>query len=131
MLQRIFSALPVLLFSTALVAQAPPSTPKPTTAAEAPKNDTSYIDEKGTAHITRVVPVPEALRPEAQKSLSRAEPDQGPPEPLELRRKRTDEYTAHAREEWLKICPVDIKDQVIEGVPVHVVAPQKMPLSSA
>src|SRR3954466_776235 len=121
MLQRIFSVLLVLPFSSAIVAQTPPSTATPTTATEAPKSDTSYIDEKGTAHITRVVPVPESLSPEAQKSLSRAEPDQGPSEPLELRRKRTDEYTAHAREEWLKICPADIKDQEIEGVPVHVV----------
>ena len=131
MLEKIFSALLVLPFSIALVAQAPPSTLSPTTAAEAPKSDTSYIDEKGTAHITRVVPVPEDLSPEAKKSLSRAEPDQGPPEPLEVRRKRTDENTAHAREEWLKICPADIKDQVIEGVPVHVVTPQNMPMSSA
>src|SRR5438309_8956193 len=103
MLEKIFSALLVVPFSAALLAQAPPSTPKPTTAADAPKSDTSYIDEKGTAHITRIVPIPEDLSPEAQKSLSRAEPDQGPPEPLEVRRKRTDEYTAHAREEWLKI----------------------------
>ncbi len=38
---------------------------KPTTAAEAPTRDTSYIDEKGTAHVTRVVPVPEDLSPQA------------------------------------------------------------------
>src|SRR3954468_5783763 len=109
MLQRIFSVLLVLPFSSAIVAQTPPSTAKPTTAAEAPRTDTSYIDEKGTAHITRVVPIPDGLSPEAQKSLSRAEPDQGPTEPLEERRKRTDAYTAGAKEEWLKICPADIK----------------------
>src|SRR5215469_11915793 len=111
MLAKIFSALLVLPVSAALAQQpAPnaPSAPKPTTAAEAPTRDSSYIDEKGAAHITRVVPVPEALSPEAQKSLSRADPDQGPPQSLEERRKMTDDYTARAKDEWLKICPVDI-----------------------
>jgi epsilon-lactone hydrolase len=128
MLARIFSALLVMPVCAALAQQ---PAPKPTTAAEAPKRDTSYIDEKGTAHITRVVPVPDALSPEAQKSLSRAEPDQVPPQSLEERRKMTDAYTARAREEWLKICPADIKEQEIEGVPTHVVTPQNMPMSSA
>ena len=105
--------------------------PKPTTAADAPIRDTSYIDEKGTARVTRIVPVPESLSSEAQKSLGRAEPDQGPPEPLELRRKRTDEYTARARVAWEKICPVTIKDQNIDGVPVHVVTPENMPAANA
>jgi len=127
MLAKIFSAL---LFVPVAAALAQQPAPKPTTAAEAPTRDTSYIDEKGTAHITRVVPVPDNLSPEAQKSLSRAEPDQGPPQPLEERRKMTDAYTARAKEEWLKICPVDIKEQEIEGVPTHVVTPQNMPMSS-
>jgi acetyl esterase/lipase len=133
MLAKILSAILVLPVCAALGQQPvpnAPSAPKPTTAAEAPSRDTSYIDEKGTAHVTRVVPVPETLSPEAQKSLGRAEPDQGPPQPLEERRKMTDEYTARAKDEWLKICPAEIKDQVIEGVPVRVVTPHNMPMSS-
>jgi epsilon-lactone hydrolase len=127
MVAKLFSVVLVVPVCAALAQQ---PAPKPTTAAEAPTHDTSYIDEKGTAHVTRVVPVPGNLSPEAQKSLSRAEPDQGPPQPLEERRKMTDAYTARAKEEWLKICPVDIKDQEIEGVPTHVVTPQNMPMSS-
>jgi acetyl esterase/lipase len=113
-------------------AQQPAGKPelKPTTAAEAPTRDTSYIDEKGTAHVTRVVPVPEDLSEQARQVVGHPEPDQGPPQPLEDRRKRTDEYTARAREEWSKICPVTITDQAIEGVPVHVVTPENMPFSS-
>jgi acetyl esterase/lipase len=131
MLPKICPAL-FLLASAFIAAQQPADKPplKPTTAAEAPARDTSFIDEKGTAHVTRVVPVPEALSPEAQKVLSRAEPDQAPPQSLEERRKRTDEYTARAKEEWLKICPATITDQVVDGVPVHVVTPQNMPMSS-
>ncbi len=106
---------------------APQPAPKPTTAAEAPSRDTSYIDADGTAHVTRVVPVPEDLSPEAQKSLRRADPDQGPPQSLADRRKSTDAYTARAREEWTKICPVTIEDRSIGGVPVHVVTPPDIP----
>ncbi|KAA6461227.1 alpha/beta hydrolase [Acidobacteria bacterium AB60] len=110
----------VLLTSFPLAAQ---EAAKPTTAAEAPTRDTSYIDADGTAHVTRVVPVPEDLSPAAQKSLRHAEPDQGPPQSLAERRKSTDAYTARAREEWVKICPVTIEDRTIGGVPVHVVTP--------
>src|ERR1700741_1212721 len=97
---KAFPAFLLLLVSSLFAAQEPTGAPalKPTTAAEAPARDTSYIDEKGTAHVTRVVPVPEDLSPEARKSLSRPDPDQGPPEPLEERRKRTDAYTARAKD---------------------------------
>jgi epsilon-lactone hydrolase len=101
--------------------------PKPTTSADAPTRDTSYIDENGTAHVTRVVPVPQTISPEAQKSLSRREPDAGPPEPLAQRRAHTDAYTAGARVVWTKICPNTLVDETMAGVPVHVVTPANMP----
>jgi epsilon-lactone hydrolase len=108
-------------------AQGAQSTPKSTTAAEAPKRDTSYIDAQGTAHVTRVIPVPEDLSPEARRSLSRPEPDQGPPQSLAERRRGTDAYTARARVEWSKICPNTLTNQTMAGVPVHVVVPEGMP----
>lgn len=112
--------------ATALAAQQQ-TTPKPTTAADAPTRDTSYIDEHGTAHVTRVVPVPDDLSPEAKASLSRREPDQGPTQSLAERRKMTDAYTASARVQWTKICPNTLTDQTMAGVPVHVVVPDGMP----
>ncbi|PWT70435.1 MAG: alpha/beta hydrolase, partial [Proteobacteria bacterium] len=123
-----FSAAALLLaVMPALLAQEKPAPPKPTTAAEAPTRDTSYIDENGTAHVTRVVPVPEDLSPQAKASLSRREPDQGPPQSLAQRRKMTDAYTAGAKVEWTKICPNTLTDTTIAGVPVHVVVPEGMP----
>lgn len=116
-------AVPVLLLSQQ-------SLPKATTAADAPNRDTSYIDSNGTAHVTRVVPVPQTISPEAQKSLSRQEPDQGPPQPLEQRRKMTDAYTASARGEWTKICPNTIDEQKMAGVPVRIVTPEGMPAAN-
>ena len=117
----------VLTAATALSAQQNPAAPGPTTAAEAPTRDTSYIDENGAAHVTRVVPVPESLSIQSQHFLRRREPDQGPPEPLAERRKRTDEYTAHARQEWTQICPNTIVEDKIAGVPVRIVTPEDIP----
>jgi monoterpene epsilon-lactone hydrolase len=117
-----------LFVPTLLCAQQ--SSPKPTTAAEAPKRDTSYIDANGTAHVTRVVPVPKTVSAEAQKSLSRQEPDAGPPQSLEERRKMTDAYTASARVEWTKICPNTIVEEKMAAVPVRVVTPEGMPESN-
>jgi len=118
-----------LLFvaATALGAQQNAAPLAPTTAAEAPVRDTSYIDENGTAHVTRVVPVPEALSIQSQHFLRRREPDQGPPEPLAERRKHTDEYTAHARQEWTQECPNTIVEEKMAGVPVRVVTPEGLP----
>ncbi|MGA9587494.1 MAG: alpha/beta hydrolase fold domain-containing protein, partial [Terracidiphilus sp.] len=115
----------LILSSSLLVAQQ--TAPQPTTAADAPNRDTSSIDANGTAHVTRVVPVPQTISPEAQKSISRAEPDQGPPQPLDARRKMTDAYTARARVEWTKLCPNTIVEDKMAGVPVRIVTPEGMP----
>lgn len=126
------SAAAFLLVSAfSLAAQQPAATPQPTTAAEEPTRDTSYIDAQGTAHITRVIPVPQTVSPQAQLAIGHAEPDQGPPQSLEERRKHTDEYTARARVAWTRLCPNTIVDQTIAGVPVHIVTPEGMPAANA
>jgi acetyl esterase/lipase len=109
-----------LLASAALLGAQQPT---PTTASAAPTRDTSYIDENGAAHITRLVPVPEDISPEAQKALSRHVPDTAHPEPLAQRRARMVENAARASDAWRKICPVNIADSEIAGVPVHLVTP--------
>ncbi len=80
--------------------------------------------------MTRVVPVPQDLSPQAQLVLGRAEPDQGPPQSLEDRRKMTDAYTARARVAWTRICPNTLVDETMAGVPVHIVTPDNMPESN-
>ncbi len=115
-------ALSVLLVSAALAAQQP----SPTTAAQAPNRDTSYIDAQGTAHVTRVVPVPETISPEARESISRPVPDEAPPESLAERRARNDAADAAARVAWSKICPNQIVDDKIAGIPVRIVTPPEI-----
>ena len=99
----------------------------PTAADQAPSRDTSYIEADGTVHVTRVVPVPKTVSPEAQRRLSRQEPDQGPPQSLADRRKGTDAYTARARVEWSKLCPNQLVEEKMAGVPVRIVTPEGMP----
>jgi acetyl esterase/lipase len=74
-----------------------------------------------------VIPVPQTISPEAQKAISRQEPDQGPQQSLEVRRKMTDAYTARARVEWTKICPNTIVEDKMAGVPVRLVTPENLP----
>ncbi len=122
-----FAPLLLLLVSAAVQAQQPAAAPSPTTAAQAPTTDTSYIDAQGTAHVTRVVPVPKTISAEAQRRLSRPVPDQGPPQSLAERRKSTDAYTARAREEWSRLCPNQLVEEKMAGVPVRIVTPEGLP----
>ena len=57
------TALPLALFLAAqtLSTQQTPSA-QATTAADAAQRDTSFIDANGTAHVTRIVPVPASLQ---------------------------------------------------------------------
>jgi acetyl esterase/lipase len=115
----VISALFAMLLASAIV-----EAQQPTTADQAPTRDTSYIDAQGTAHVTRVVPVPKTISTEAQRRLSRSEPDQGPPQSLADRRKGTDAYTARARVEWSHLCPNQLVEEKIAGVPVRIVTPE-------
>jgi acetyl esterase/lipase len=116
----------ILMMSAALAAQQP----APTTAAEAATRDTSYIDAQGTAHVTRVVPVPETISPEAREWISRAVPDEAPPESLAERRARNQASDEAARAAWSKICPNQITEDKIAGIPVRIVTPPEMPAAN-
>jgi epsilon-lactone hydrolase len=111
-----------------MAAQTP--TPSSTTAADAPNRDTSYIDEQGTVHATRVVPLPATISPEAQKMLAVQVPDEAPPESLAERRAHMERSTAGARVAWSQICAVKIVEDKVAGIPVHIVTPDPMPDSN-
>src|ERR1035438_4996175 len=66
-------------------------------------------------------------QPEAKWPPGGTEPDQGPPEPLSLRRTRTDEYTAKAKAAWSLLCPNQLVEDKIAGVPVRIVTPEGLP----
>ncbi len=53
---------------------------------DSPQTDSSRIGSDGTAYVTRVVPVPKTISPEAQKVLARVVTDAAAPQTLEQRR---------------------------------------------
>lgn len=125
---RTISCSAVLLFAcafAALGAQQPPQ--QPTTAADAASRDTSFIDSAGAAHVTRVVPLPETISPEARAMLAKPMPDAAAHETLAERRERTDAWQARARAAWNAVCPNRTIESMIAGVPVHVVTPMLVP----
>ena len=127
MFPRTAAPLAVLFAAVTLTSSIWAQQPAPTTAATAPNSDTSYIDADGTAHVTRVVPLPDTISPEGKATLAKPMPDQGPPEPLAARRARTDTNSANARVAWTKICPNQIVETTMAGVPVRVVTPDGLP----
>ncbi len=112
-----FLAAFVLLLPFAVPAQ------QATTAAQAPNRDTSYIDANGTAHITRVVPLPQSLSPQAKASLAHRVSDANNPQTLEDRRHGTDVWQERAGAASRAVYPVNIASGKIAGVPVRIVTP--------
>ncbi len=92
-----------------------------------PDKDTSFIDENGTAHVTRVVPVPKTVSDAAQAFLARRIPGNGTPATLAQRRAGTDKWQAGAGEQFRKIYGTKVEEQTFAGVPVRVITPSDLP----
>jgi monoterpene epsilon-lactone hydrolase len=123
MMQRISMIAVVLVVAAGCYpcgAQQKPATP-------VPQSDSSYIDAEGTAHITRVVPVPTTISPEARQFLARRVPDTPGHRSLAERRKGTDTWQAHAGDVSRSMYPVHLAEQTIAGVPVRIVTPLVTP----
>src|ERR1035438_2383695 len=91
------------------------------------QTDSSRIDPDGTAYVTRVVPVPTTISPEAQKVLARVVSEADVPQTLEQRRTGTDKWQAGAGEASKRLYPVNVAADTIAGVPVRVVTPLNIP----
>lgn len=98
---------------------------KPTSSV--PQTDTSYIDANGTAHVTRVVPVPTTISPQAQKFLARPMPDVATHDTVDESRSAVNAWQARAGKESLALYPVHLAMGNIAGVPVRIVTPLAMP----
>jgi len=98
-----------------------------TLPASAPQTDTSYIDAHGTAHVTRVVPVPQTVSPQAQKFLAKRVPDAPRHRTLAERRSHTDAWQAASAKRWQALYPVHLAKSTIAGVPVRIVIPLTTP----
>jgi epsilon-lactone hydrolase len=92
-----------------------------------PQDDSSYIDADGTAHVTRIVPVPDTISAEAQRDLKRQISDAPAPTTIAERRAHTDTWQAAAGAAFRKLYPVNVEETAIAGVPVKVITPLTVP----
>ncbi|HEY7354725.1 MAG TPA: alpha/beta hydrolase [Terriglobales bacterium] len=103
----------LLLLATAVSAQSGSSNP-----------DSATFDPDGTAHVTRVVPMPTTVSPEAQqwlKQIDRNSPQ--PEESLAERRKHTDEWRAKDSAEAKRLYPVNVEETTTAGVRTDIITP--------
>jgi acetyl esterase/lipase len=98
-------------------------------AQSVPETDRSFIDSEGTAHVTRVVPVPKTISAEAQKRLARPTSDAPLKQTLAERRKGTDAWQARAGAEFRALYPVNINQTTLAGVPAKVITSLTIPES--
>jgi monoterpene epsilon-lactone hydrolase len=114
---RIFSCLASVALSLNLIA---PSTPTSQT-------DSATFDADGTAHITRIVPMPPTISPEAQQWLASLTQQKSGPEPLAERRAHTDAWRAKDSAEARKLYPVNVEETTTAGVRTDIITPITMP----
>ena len=113
---RVLSLLAIAFLAQTLVAQSNPAT-----------QDSATFDPDGTAHITRVVPVPSTISPEAQKWLASLPQKKSGPETLTERRAHADAWRAQNSAEARRIYPVNIESATIGGVHTDVITPLETP----
>jgi acetyl esterase/lipase len=89
----------------------------------APQNSATF-DPDGTAHITRVIPMPQTISPEAQKWLQSLNQQKvGPPETLAERRTHTDAWRKMDSAEARKLYPVNVEEATTAGVRTDIITP--------
>jgi len=92
-----------------------------------PQSDTSFIDDDGTARVTRVVPMPDTISPEAQAFTAKPMPDTEPPYDLAKDRAQASGWQQNGGEQIRKVYPVSVASDTIAGVPVKIVTPLTIP----
>ena len=92
-----------------------------------PQTDTSVIDEHGTAHITRVVPVPDTVSPEAKAVISRPMSDADVLYDVAKDRAQASGWQKNGGELVRKVYPVNLAEANIAGVTVRIVTPLTTP----
>jgi acetyl esterase/lipase len=106
--------LAAMALAPTLVAQ---STPEAT-------QDSATFDPDGTAHITRTIPMPQTISPEAQKWLeSLTHQKVGPPETLAERRTNTDAWRKMDSAEARRLYPVNVEETTTAGVRTDMITP--------
>jgi epsilon-lactone hydrolase len=93
----------------------------------AAQQDTATFDADGTAHITRVVPIPATISPDAQHWLASLTQSKGGQQTLAERRARTDEWRKFGSGEARKYYPANVEETTTAGVRTDIITPITMP----
>jgi acetyl esterase/lipase len=91
------------------------------------QRDSATFDPDGTAHITRVIPMPSTISPEAQRWLASLTQKKSGPETLAERRAHTDAWRAQDSAEARRIYPVNVEETNIAGVRTDIITPLTAP----
>ena len=92
-----------------------------------PQTNSSFIDANGTAHVTRIVPVPKTVSPEAQKWLSEQIPDTESPVKDEQNKARAEAWQKQLAIDMQGMYPTKVIEGKIAGVPVRIITPPSIP----
>src|SRR6266403_2079444 len=103
-----------------------------TAQSNSAQQDSATFDSDGTAHVTRVIPMPATISPEARKwlqSLNLESPNQKaePPETLAERRTRTDAWRKMDSAEARTRYPVNVEETSTAGVRTDIITPFSAP----
>src|ERR1700730_4165751 len=89
--------------------------------------DFATFDADGTAHVTRVVPMPSTITPEAKAWLASLAQKKSASQTLPERRAATDAWRTQDTAEARKLYPVNIEETSIAGVRSDVITPVATP----
>ena len=103
------------------------ATPLATAQSKPAAQDSATFDPDGTAHLTRVVPMPATISTEAQSWLESLEHTTPGPETLAERRARTDVWRAQDSAEARKLYPVNVEEATTAGVRTDIITPLTTP----
>jgi monoterpene epsilon-lactone hydrolase len=90
-------------------------------------SDSATFGPDGTARVTRIVPMPSTVSPEAQKWLDSLAKQKYAPQTLAERRAGTDKWRAEDSAEAKKLFPVKVEEQILGGVRTDIITPLDMP----
>src|SRR3984893_2877900 len=96
---------------------------KATAPADTAPVDSATFDPDGTTHITRIVPMPTTVSPQAQEYLTGLTKKSTAAQTLEERRARTDEWRKRQSAEAKRVFPVNIEETTTAGVRTDIITP--------
>lgn len=97
------------------------------TSCSRQQKDSATFDADGTAHITRIIPMPSTVSPEGQEWLESLTDTKPWPQSLDEQRKSTDAWRAEGTAAARKYFPANVEEKIIAGVRTDIITPLEMP----